>query len=282
MKTEAASLQLLEKPLLLENVEQSEFRTASSSEKRALKRLGRLLATLEITFEDLKEHGIDVVSLARILELSWFAKLKRWLVYDETILKLMLLPILRTHAIHAMSRGSVMVKNGDLELEAIGTRETERIQRETGAGSAANAPSLSTKKHSFFNWLNSFFYPESNSFLFSRIGALRQVFFTTGVVEGIETITMKVWSVLLLSFMGVDLFYYITDDYFRKLYSNSLVNVFFKGNDVGLSSALTMPRCGNQKFSNDESLDDWFINHRYVIDVLFSLLSSQSFYRKIV
>ena len=143
MKEELAKASTsLEAPLLAAAPVELDVGVLSSGEKRALKKLGRLLAKLDITFEDLKEQGIDVVSLSRILELSWFAKAKRWLVYDETILKLMLLPILRTHAIHAMSRGSVMVKNGDLELEAINTRETERIQHDTGASIALLSPNL--------------------------------------------------------------------------------------------------------------------------------------------
>jgi hypothetical protein len=117
MKTETEqSSSPLGVPLLSEAPAELDVSALSSSEKRALKKLGRLLAKLDITFEDLKEQGIDAVSLSRILELSWFAKAKRWLVYDETILKLMLLPILRTKAIYAISRGSVMKRNGALEL----------------------------------------------------------------------------------------------------------------------------------------------------------------------
>jgi len=122
MKTEVdQSFSPLTVQLLAETPAEIDVGALSSSEKRALNKLGRLLAKLDITFEDLKEQGIDVVSLSRILELSWFAKAKRWLVYDETILKLMLLPILRNRAIHAMSRGSMMVKDGDLELCATTT-----------------------------------------------------------------------------------------------------------------------------------------------------------------
>lgn len=220
---------------------------------KAVRRLLDLLAELELTAEDLETHKINAKELAHILELPWYDRAQRWLVYDETIRKLLLLPLLRDKNIRLINRGSIFdLAASQVELRAI-NEDPERAALEEKPQTTEESLVLTTvnsKKYcvSLRGWFNSHFYPESNSFLFSRIKALRKVFFVTGMVEGIETITMRIWSTLLLSFMAIDLYYYYA--YPDDRYGQTLSKIFFaSSNEVGLSAALTYPTVWPELFA---------------------------------
>lgn len=151
---------------------------------RPMLRLTSLLERLNLTTEDLEAHDIDVRELAHILELPWYARIQRWLVYDETIRKFLLL---------LLSRDKNIVE-ADTALLNI-TSERRRTQVES-----ITIPLLNhhTKPNSrccslsaFAHWCGSHFYPQSNSFLLTRARALKKAFFIHGLVNGIETITMQ-------------------------------------------------------------------------------------------
>lgn len=164
----------------------------------------RFLEQINLTAKQIKEAGIDPVILDQILNRKFSGRVLRWLAIERAATKILMYPF----------------------LDARGIEEEIII------------PEARSCRGRLGEWFQNRVWPRATSVPFKSEKNLRRTYGITAFADGTDSVLTGVWSALLFSFIGADLYDYYANPDLR--YGTTLFQIFLTHSEKEISLTRTL------------------------------------------
>lgn len=157
----------------------------------SLPKLQAIMERLDIYEDELTSYGIDIIALDQAINKNWSGRLLRWFALESLTVKFLQFPFLD----------------------------------ERGIQSAEIVPASHGCCHQIVEWGKTRVWSEAISVPFKSETMLRRIYGISNFFASTDKFITRVWSLLLLTFLSNDLYYYYT--YPDERYDTTLITIFF-------------------------------------------------------
>ncbi len=158
-------------------------------------KLSKFLQDIGLTPQQLQDAEVSLNTLDKIVNQNYYKFLLHWLTLEN----------IPTKAVMSLFLNERIIQSDD---------ETSEDTKDDKKGCSFMSTYIDTRV-----------WPKGLAIPIQSVKMLKHVYGVSGFFEGAETVVTKIWSLLLLSLLANDFYYYYT--YPNERYGTTLINIFF-------------------------------------------------------